>query len=255
METKKNPIAELLECIPANVSQLLAHVDDEMRAYGLPGYSELIRDRIYHQDEASRKDENLRHARESCECTAEGISEMVRAFECDYDRLEELRDERQALIDECIDALAELDEVCTNPETVQGAYTEACERLTDAETELTEWQAEYADELAELLHAAGEFEDQDEARTRIEEDPLEITLSASWSIGTSTDDIEADEFTILLTTGGPAVRIHGELDGNNQPRRAWLEYQDWFTPWTEYHGDAVSMDDLLTYCQVFYFGD
>jgi hypothetical protein len=60
---------------------------------------------------------------------------------------------------------------------------------------------------------------------------------------------------ILLSTGGPALRIRGELDEYKQPYRAWLEYQDWFTPWTEYHGDNVDTDALLAFAAYFYFGE
>jgi hypothetical protein len=77
-------------------------------------------------------------------------------------------------------------------------------------------------------------------------------------------DREAEEFNILLATGGPAVRIVGELD-QGEPSRAWLEVQDWFTPWTEYVGttsksdpgmleNQASQDVLLTYARQFYFG-
>ncbi len=37
------------------------------------------------------------------------------------------------------------------------------------------------------------------------------------------------------------------------PCRAWLEYQDWGTPWTQFF-DA-EQDTLLTYCRQFYFGE
>jgi hypothetical protein len=39
------------------------------------------------------------------------------------------------------------------------------------------------------------------------------------------------EFMILLCTGGPAVRIRGELDRYSEPEKPRIEYQDWFTPW------------------------
>ena len=65
--------------------------------------------------------------------------------------------------------------------------------------------------------------------------------------------MEAAEFCILLTTGGPAVRIRGELDEYNEPRRAWLEVQDWFLPWTEYV--CADSDVLLNYARCFYFGE
>ncbi|MDR6858912.1 hypothetical protein J2W96_005244 [Variovorax guangxiensis] len=44
-----------------------------------------------------------------------------------------------------------------------------------------------------------------------------------------------EEFEILLCTGGPTVRIVGDLDHHGEPDRARIEYQDWFEPWREAH--------------------
>jgi hypothetical protein len=59
------------------------------------------------------------------------------------------------------------------------------------------------------------------------------------------------EYSILLCTGGPAVRIVGELDGYGNPETARLEYQDWGTPWTEYTDHDY---ELLEFTRQFYFG-
>jgi hypothetical protein len=78
-----------------------------------------------------------------------------------------------------------------------------------------------------------------------------VEVRSGWtSVG---EPLEPEDFVILLATGGPAVRIRGELDANKEPSRAWLEVQDWFKPWTEYV--PASQDVLLTYAQQFYFGD
>lgn len=93
----------------------------------------------------------------------------------------------------------------------------------------------------------------DEVRETIQEDPLSIQVRSSWAdVG---QKLEASEFMILLCTGGPAVRIVGKLDEHNIPERAWIEYQDWGTPWTEYVPSMVYPDNekLLVYCQQFYF--
>ena len=42
------------------------------------------------------------------------------------------------------------------------------------------------------------------------------------------------QYIIILAGGGPAMRITGELDENNTPITARLEYQDWFTEWIKY---------------------
>ncbi len=146
---------------------------------------------------------------------AASLAEMVAALECDYDRLEELREMR----DDGTDAT-----------------------MTDDDRE----------ELAELTAEAGDCESRENAEQRIHEDPLSVEVRSGWA--SSKDEFEPEEFCILLGTGGPATRIIGELN-NGQPSRARLQVQDWFTPWTDYRGDKISSDDLLTYCSCFYFGE
>ena len=162
------------------------------------------------------KDDRLAEVGKSA---AASIVEMVAALECDYDRLEELRDERDG------------------PGYANSSEAWATENPDEAE------------ELKELEAAAGECKDQDEARERIQEDALDVRVFGERRNG----EWEADRFEILLTTGGPAVRIVGELDGNCEPSRAWLEVQDWGTPWTQHFG--IESETLLSYCRCFYFGE
>lgn len=110
---------------------------------------------------------------------------------------------------------------------------------------------EDAEELAEMEAAAGDCSDRDEARQTIEEDALSVEVRSDWH--TPGDDSEPTDFQILLCTGGPAVRIMGELQ-QGEPSRAWLEYQDWGTPWTERLNHDGDHDALLTYARCFYFG-
>lgn len=166
----------------------------------------------------------------------ESIAAMVAALDCD--RLEELRDEREALADECEKYVHAKNERSKDGDV----YREAAKALR-------EWDEENGEELAELEAAAGECKDQDEARERINEDALDITIRGERVNG----DWEADEFTILLSTGGPAVRIKGELGNHNEPSSATLEVQDWLKAWTPYTPIAVSEDVLLSYCRCFNF--
>jgi hypothetical protein len=155
------------------------------------------------------------------------IVDMVNALECDYDRLAELREERAML-------------------SLNGV---APSELAEAGRLLTEWEDENGEELKELEAMAGEAGSREDAEQRIQDDPLSIEVRSGWtSLG---EPLEAEEFNILLATGGPAVRIVGELD-QGEPSRAWLEVQDWFTPWTEYVG--APQDVLLAYARQFYFG-
>ena len=79
---------------------------------------------------------------------------------------------------------------------------------------------------------AQEYASYDEAYEALMEGPLEVAYRSGWG---APSELYPEEFYILLCTGGPAVRIRGELDNSGSPHRAWLEYQDWFTEWTQLH--------------------
>lgn len=215
---------------------------------------ELARAEQYRVDHEAEKAKNLEGAREQAIAQMSSVSEMVAALECDYDRLDELRDDLSELFELRNEDLRLRQQACQ-----EGASKSAVDALCEFEIEngdkLRELEAQYSnevDELSELETAAGDCENEDEARERIQEDALSVEVRSSWQSAGET--LEPSEFTILLCTGGPACRIVGELDQYNQPCRAWLEYQDWFTPWTELV-DGVSHSDLLTYSQQFYFGE
>lgn len=99
--------------------------------------------------------------------------------------------------------------------------------------------------------------DEDEAREEIQESPLSLQVRGGWySPGDEDRGGAPEEFEILLTTGGPALRIIGELDCHGQPESPRLQWQDWGTPWTDFT-DTSSDDDeaVQTFCQQFYFGE
>lgn len=96
----------------------------------------------------------------------------------------------------------------------------------------------------------------EEASQRIQEDPLEITVRTDWHAPGAKDSEKPTEYNILLTTGGPALRLIGDLDQYCQPETAKLQYQDWFTSWTDYTETTDEEDSaLLTYARQFYFGE
>lgn len=131
------------------------------------------------------------------------------------------------------------------------------------------WLAAYESirEMVAALEAAqesGADEAMEAARTTILEDPLEVTVRTGWHAPGS--DADAEEYCILLSTGGPASRIIGELDQFGQPETARLEVQDWGTPWTDAARDAMASAStleewqaiqpvLLAYAREFYFGE
>lgn len=99
------------------------------------------------------------------------------------------------------------------------------------------------------------FEDEDSLRERLEEAPLsvEVRCSAWFSPGAETP--KPDEYLVLLTTGGPALRITGDLGSWGTPDNARLEYQDWGTPWTEYDASNAERAQLLAFASLNYFGE
>lgn len=111
--------------------------------------------------------------------------------------------------------------------------------------------------IKELVQAVRDAEDDDEqelAREAILEDALGVSVRSGWynPYGSHGDKTPA-EYQLLLATGGPAVRIIGELNQYCEPETVRLEVQDWGTLWTTYRGAEV--DVLFEYVRQFYFGE
>ncbi len=173
-------------------------------------------------------------------CAMASIREMVNAMQCDRERLEELREERDNFtIDED-----------------ENAAPDGPGYANDAEA----WAAENPDEAEELAQLElecrldGEEVDEETARERIQEDALSVQVRGDWH-NVGADDDGACEYEVLLSTGGPATRIIGELNERHEPTSARLQAQDWFTPWTEYVVTGSDHDALMAYVACFYFGD
>jgi hypothetical protein len=80
--------------------------------------------------------------------------------------------------------------------------------------------------------------------------PLSVLVRSDWHAPGS--DFEPGQFEILLATGGPAVRIIGELDHRSEPYRPQLQYQDWGIPWTDHPESKV--DWLEWFAGLFWYG-
>jgi hypothetical protein len=108
--------------------------------------------------------------------------------------------------------------------------------------------------MALALQSAKDDEERENAETAIHEDALSVQVRGGWH--SPGEDAPAEEFEILLCTGGPACRIIGDLDEHMEPSRPRLQYQDWGTPWTEiFCLTDGERDALAAYCQAFYFGE
>ena len=65
---------------------------------------------------------------------------------------------------------------------------------------------------------------------------------------------EPIEFKILLSWGGPALRIIGKIEENFAVNPK-LQFQDWGTPWTDLQIKSENQQDALNwFCNCFYFG-
>jgi len=112
--------------------------------------------------------------------------------------------------------------------------------------------------ILEMVHALRNAETDNKreaAQMKIHEDPLSVEVRTDWH-AVGAEGAKASEFKIDLCTGGPAVRIVGELNRYDEPESATVQYQDWFTPWEHLHGLTDEQDDaLLEYCRQFYFAE
>lgn len=165
-------------------------------------------------------------ARDQAILQVESVVSMVKALEVDYDRLEELRGERDDYRDENLG------------------------NLSSPEVHAIAWAQEFpddAEELAELEDAAGDCSDEDEARERIQDDPLSIEVRSDWC--TSASEMSPSEARIVLCTGGPHVEILCDLD-QGQPSRPRVIYKDWGTSGELFDFDH---DSVVTYLEQFYF--
>ena len=95
----------------------------------------------------------------------------------------------------------------------------------------------------------------DEIRESINNSALSVEFRSGWysSLYDRVRIGEPAEFKILLTWGGPALRIIGEIEENFAVNPK-LQYQDWGTPWTDLETTEHQQDALNWFCNCFYFG-
>ena len=114
------------------------------------------------------------------------------------------------------------------------------------------WCETIIDQLARLKAACQDSDTAYETvREEIQEAPLSLAVRSHWAdLG---EPLKPAQFCILLSTGGPGLRIIGELGRFNCPESARMEYQDWGTPWTEY--TAIGSGVLDAWAAQFWWGD
>lgn len=114
----------------------------------------------------------------------------------------------------------------------------------------------------ELSRASEDDNLSDEIQEEAQGMALSVEVRSGWASPGET--LAPTEYRILLTYGGPACQITGELSEHGEPETAHLEHQDWGTLWTpvrgcEMPGDVEDMttaeSDLLAFASLFYFGE
>lgn len=95
----------------------------------------------------------------------------------------------------------------------------------------------------------------EETERAIHESILSVQVRSGWfnpGERVARETSQPEEYELLLTTGGPALRIIGHLDEHCQPRTAELQMQDWGVPWERYPAPEAT---LLKFASVFWYGE
>jgi len=99
--------------------------------------------------------------------------------------------------------------------------------------------------------------EQEEEIEQTKESILNSALSVEFRSGwtSNPNELEIEEFKILLTWGGPALRIIGDLNQYKEPENVKMQYQDWGTLWTDFEITENQQEALDWFCNCFYFGE
>ena len=99
-----------------------------------------------------------------------------------------------------------------------------------------------------------EFDDVDDIQERAMESVLSVDMRSGWTA--CGNAMEAEEFRIVLCTGGPEVVILGQINQHDEPTDPVINHRDWGTTYQGYYSDADDADDALEwFCRQFYFGE
>lgn len=100
------------------------------------------------------------------------------------------------------------------------------------------------------------FDDPDAVIEQAQERALSVDVRSGWySAGMSP---EPEQYRILLTTGGPALQLIGDLNRWTEPEdMPTLQWQDWGTPWTDYYPADLDDWDAAAewFVRLFYYGE
>ena len=101
-----------------------------------------------------------------------------------------------------------------------------------------------------------EEEEIEQMKESILNSALSVEFRSGWySSPESIADLKPEEFKILLTWGGPALRVIGDLNQYKEPENIKMQYQDWGTCWTDLKITEEQQEALNWFCSCFYFGE
>ena len=105
------------------------------------------------------------------------------------------------------------------------------------------------------LQESNDYNQQDELRESVLNSALSIQFRSGWysSLYDRVRIGQPAEFKILLSWGGPALRIIGEIEENFSINPK-LQYKDWGTPWIDFEITEDQQKALNWFCNCFYFG-
>ena len=110
-----------------------------------------------------------------------------------------------------------------------------------------------------------DYEAQDKLREQAQEEALSVEFRSGWTH--DLNDMKPEEFKILLSTGGPACQIIGNLNQYQEAMNYSIEiqYQDWGTPWESLQLNSHYADNspnitsdyeaLEWFCRCYYSGE
>lgn len=125
--------------------------------------------------------------------------------------------------------------------------------LSHAERNAVNWLALII-EMVEAVDDNKTDNQREEGQTAIQESILSLEIRGGWYAPGEKPEDTPEEFKILLSTGGPALRLVGTLGKYSEPESVTMEHQDWGTPWIEHRLNAAEEEKVLTFCRRFYFG-
>jgi len=117
--------------------------------------------------------------------------------------------------------------------------------------EIEQWFTESKDWIDASMAERERLPDPDESKP----EPLSILVRDDWRIPHTNARKSAVEYELLMTTGGPAARIVGDLNDYGDVTSATIQCQDWFTKWATVALNEKQNEALLAYAASFYFAE